>query len=349
MSFENALKNSTDSNSINTYLKFLADKSIKTDNYNADLSERLQLLSDEKSKMEKHNADLTEALRSNEDSYLKIEQAYWIISDELRLYKLAYLISLTPFSWSGNIEQDHFGDYVDLIFEDVINRFRWIPPGSFLMGSPTSEFGRDDDEIQHSVTLTEGFWMADTVCTQALWLAVMSSNPSVFSQNLENPVDSVSWGDVQIFLQRANNSDSGGVLRLPFEAEWEYACRAGTDTPFAFDAITPRSINYNGHHPYVDGVQGLYREETKSVKSLRANAWGLYQMHGNVWEWCQDWYDDYPSSSVSDPIGAESGTYHVLRGGSWFTPASLARSAQRHCDEETDERYSNYGFRLVLG
>ena len=106
--------------------------------------------------------------------------------------------------------------------------------------------------------------------------------------------------------------------RLPTEAEWEYACRAGTNTPFSFgDNITPEQVNYDGNYPYADGKKGLYREKTVPVKSLPANAWGLYEMHGNVWEWCQDWYGDYPAEPVTNPEGSQAGVERVVRGGSW--------------------------------
>ncbi|UJS24068.1 formylglycine-generating enzyme family protein [Thiothrix winogradskyi] len=310
MSIENFLSNSVDGKVVNNYLRLLADKTVN---------------------LERHNEDLTK------NSFSEIPH-----NSPSMQHKLL---------WRESVKKDQYGEYAELVLRGVSSRFRWIKPGSFLMGSPISEFGRNIDENQHDVTLTQGFWMADTACTQALWLAVMGSNPSNFSQNLQNPVDSVSWEDVQVFLQRANNSDLGGVLRLPSEAEWEYACRAGTDTPFAFGAnITPGEVNYDGNYPYANGIEGLYCAETRSVKSLRANAWGLYQMHGNVWEWCQDWYGGYPSFPVSNPKGAESGIYgvlRVLRGGSWYNVARHVRSANRRSNPP-DIRNSSIGFRLVL-
>jgi formylglycine-generating enzyme len=136
---------------------------------------------------------------------------------------------------------------------------------------------------------------------------------------------------------------------LPTEAQWEYACRAGTTTPFSFgENITPEQVNYEGNYPYARGETGLYRKKTVPVKSLPPNPWGLYEMHGNVWEWCSDWYGDYPAESVVDPDGPPSGTDRVLRGGSWINSGGLTRSADR-VRPESGNRNSRIGFRLSLG
>jgi hypothetical protein len=168
------------------------------------------------------------------------------------------------------------------------------------------------------VRLSRGFWLADTVCTQALWQAVTGANPSHFKDDARNPVESVSWDDVQAFLSELNRRVPGLQARLPSEAEWEYACRAGTTTPFSFgDNITPEQVNYDGNQPYAGGEKGLYRQKTVPAGSLPANPWGLYEMHGNVWEWCADWYGDYPNTPQVDPTGPQTGGSRVLRGGSW--------------------------------
>ncbi len=237
------------------------------------------------------------------------------------------------------------------------------------MGSPESEHARSDDERQHPVLLTRGFWLAETACTQALWTAVMGGNPSNFKGE-RRPVDNVSWDDVQGFIERLNaelaafagraSVRSEGVavegdrsarrtLRLPTEAEWEYACRAGTAGPFSFgDDITPEQANYDGNFPYRGSGKGLYRQETVDVASLPPNPWGLYEMHGNVWEWCRDWYGDYPSGLVTDPVGPDSGVRRVLRGGGWLDGAQLLRSAYRHRGAP-GSRLDGPGFRLALG
>jgi formylglycine-generating enzyme required for sulfatase activity len=156
--------------------------------------------------------------------------------------------------------------------------------GEFLMGSPQGEPGRFDDETQHSVIIEKDFWLSDTVCTQALWKAVMGNNPSNYKgDNL--PVDSVSWNDVHEFLKKLNELLPGYNFRLPSEEEWEYACRAGTTTAYNLgDKITPEQVNY-----YSDSSN----PGTVDVKKFPANKWGFYQMHGNVWEWCQNVYKHY--------------------------------------------------------
>ncbi|PPC89428.1 MAG: sulfatase-modifying factor protein [Methylobacter sp.] len=251
--------------------------------------------------------------------------------------------------WPGPFGWDEFGLYADLAIKKVNQRFRWIEPGTFLMGSPESEPEHDKDEIQHGVTLTQGYWLADTACSQALWQAVMGKNPAVFQEDPSNPVEHVSWNDTQAFIGELNKLFPGLQACLPTEAQWEYACRAGTTTPFSFgDNITPEKVNYNGEYPYADGEKGLNREKTVPVKSLPPNAWGFYEMHGNVWEWCRDWYGEYPTEAVLDPMGPSEGVSRVLRGGSWFSLGRHARSARR-IHLEPDLRSGIIGFRLALG
>ena len=163
-----------------------------------------------------------------------------------------------------------------------------------------------------------------------------------------SPVEQVSWDDIQKFLIELNKLPDLNA-RLPSEAEWEYACRAGTTTPFSFgDNITPEQVNYDGNNPYNNGEKGLYREKTVPVKSLPPNDWGLYEMHGNVYEWCNDWYGDYSSEAVINPTGAIEGASRVLRGGSWSRSARYARSAYRHHGTPVfRNRY--FGFRVALG
>jgi formylglycine-generating enzyme required for sulfatase activity len=217
----------------------------------------------------------------------------------------------------------------------------WIPPGTFTMGSPSNESSRDSDEgPQTRVTLTRGFWMGETEVTQAQWKAVMGSgnNPSHFKGDTL-PVEMVSWNDAMDFCRRLSER-SGRTVTLPTEAQWEYACRAGTTTRFSFGD----SDSSLGNYAWFTSNSG---SQTRPVRGKQPNAWGLYDMHGNVWEWCLDWFGAYPGGSVTDPTGASSGSYRVLRGGSWGYTARYCRSASRGGDGPTG-RFHNNGFRVVL-
>ncbi len=224
-----------------------------------------------------------------------------------------------------------------------------IPAGSFKMGSPYEEPLRDDDENQHDITLSS-FYMSKYEVTQAQWKAVMGAdnNPSHF-QGDNLPVEKVSYLDVLEFITKLNKMTQK-EYRLPTEAEWEYACRAGTTTPFSMgEDITTDQANYNGNYAYKNKT-GIYREKTTEVGTFAPNAWGLYDMHGNVWEWCSDWYDRsyYDiSAEATDPKGPDDGTERVIRGGSWKTTPQLLRSANRSSDKPVRKDY-DCGFRIVL-
>ncbi len=208
-------------------------------------------------------------------------------------------------------------------------KFVWIKPGNFTMGSPKEEKERFPEETQHKVTLTKGFYMGVYTVTQEQWQEVMGNNPSVFKGEKNLPVENVSWDDCQEFIKKLREKDKKSY-RLPSEAEWEYACRAGTTTPFHFgETISTDQANYYGDAVYGNGKKGVYRKKTTPVGSFPANAFGLYDMHGNVWEWCQDWYGEYPQKEVVDPQGPEKGKFRVLRGGSWYYYPLYCRSAFR--------------------
>ena len=223
--------------------------------------------------------------------------------------------------------------------EPVAQRMRWIPAGHFIMGSDQVEpgqLGRDTPE--HEVTITDGFWIFDTACTQALWTAVMGANPSLF-QSPRRPVENVSWHDAQKFIRRINNRLPGLDLSLPNEAQWEYACRAGTRTTYSFgQAIPPGRAHFGG-------LLSL----TASCASLPANSWGLYEMHGNVWEWCEDGPRSYSVHPIADPLGpTDEHSHRVIRGGDWASEARAIRSANR---ESNHPSYRDWGigFRCVRG
>jgi len=227
-------------------------------------------------------------------------------------------------------------------------KFVQIPAGTFMMGSPPDEPERENGEEQHKVTITKSFYLQTTQVTQGQWKKVMRKNPSAFKDcGDECPVDRVSWDDVQNFIKRLNEREDTDKYRLPTEAEWEYACRAGTTTAFhTGDRISTDQANYDGNYPMPGSPEGEYRERPVKVGTFPPNAWGLYDMHGNVWEWCQDWYGDYPKGDVRDPEGPSTGEYRVLRGGSWDDYAWYARSAYR-LRYYPGFRYDFIGFRVA--
>ena len=218
---------------------------------------------------------------------------------------------------------------------------RWIPSGRFTMGSPSSEPDRDSYEEQHEVVLTRGFFLAETECTQAQWLAIMESNKSIFGGS-DRPVECVSWDDAVEYCRKLTVKQRGeGFLpegwewRLPTESEWEYAARGGETGP---------------RHGQLDTIAWYYGNsggQTHPVKQKAANAWGLHDMMGNVWEWCSDWRGDDLTESVIDPKGPSSGSFRMIRGGSWYVDANSTRSAFRD-GRDSGERYASLGFRPAL-
>ncbi len=228
----------------------------------------------------------------------------------------------------------------------------FIPAGVFTFGSPSNEVDRSSDEgPQTTVTISQGFWIASHPVTQQEYQSVMTNNPSCFSGDLSRPVEQVSWLDASNYCRLRTQFElaSGQIparyqYRLPTEAEWEYACRAGTTNRFYY-GDDPGYANLASHAWYLDNSAST----THPVGLKPANPWGLYDMSGNVWEWCQDWYAPYhPGGSVTDPQGPPTGVTRVLRGGSWFDFGWSCRSACRIGDDPTADYYSNYGFRVVL-
>jgi formylglycine-generating enzyme required for sulfatase activity len=223
--------------------------------------------------------------------------------------------------------------------------FSFIPPGPFLMGSPPGEEGRYGNERLHRVALARGFWLGACPVTQAQWGAVLGGNPSGFKGDAL-PVESVSWDDCQQFCQRLGER-TGKRFRLPTEAEWEYACRAGTTTPFHFgETLSTGQANYDGNYTYGKGQKGVYRERTTQPGSVPPNAWGLFDMHGNVFEWCSGRYGGCRSAGVGGPP-AGGGTRRVMRGGSWFDRPERCRSAYRYA-VEPGRHDDGVGCRVVL-
>ena len=255
---------------------------------------------------------------------------------------------------------------------EVVNsigmRLALIPPGRFRMGSPAEEQGRQVDEgPMHQVELTRPFYLGVFLVTQAQYARVMGSNPSFFSatgggwsevEGLDTsdfPVEQVSWEEACRFLDRLSARPEEAVrgrhYRLPSEAEWEYSCRGGASstTPFhCGNSLSSAQANFDGNHPYGEGPLGPYLGRTCPVGSYRPNALGLYDMHGNVWEWCADWYaeDYYKTSPRCDPPGPSEGSKRVIRGGNWFLDGWNCRSAYLY-RRLIDDRIQYAGFRAA--
>lgn len=255
--------------------------------------------------------------------------------------------------WADECGIDEYGIYADFSIKNIKQRMRWVWPGEFEMGSPDKgEVYQPDgdperfvDEKQHSVIISRGFWIADTTCTQELWNTVMA-RPSPHLNDKLLPIVEVNWKDCDEFCTKINRMKNGLNLRMPTEAEWEYACRAGSKTPFSFGVnITSDQVNCHFRTPYKDLVT-VNRDKAVKVKSFPCNSWGLYEMHGNVWEWCHDWYnEDYPTDTV-DPKFLEEDSYRILRGGSWYFETKDSRSASRY-SLRPNNRKDYVGFRFT--
>ena len=236
-----------------------------------------------------------------------------------------------------------------------------IPKGKFMMGSPPDEKGSEDNERRHEVTISRDYHLGMHEVTQAQYKKIMGKNPSKFQgdavaerhpetnrvvkevDSANHPVEEVSWEDAVEFCQRLSalpeEKKAGRVYRLPTEAEWEYACRAGSQTAYSFGSDEKSLVNFGWYDSNSKGM-------THAVGLKKANAWGLYDMHGNVFEWCADWYGEFPKGSATDPRGPEDGSNRVARGGSWDLGAVLCRSALRGYGPSLRRNY--LGFRVAL-
>ena len=246
-----------------------------------------------------------------------------------------------------------------------ITNMVWLVPGSFAMGSSTNEALRSPDETQYTAVLTQGFYIGKFLVTQSDYQTLMATNPSYYNSangypgSLSRPVEQVAWTDASNYcavLTRqetlAGRIPSNWSYRLPTETEWEYACRAGTTTAFYLgNDLSSGMANFNGQYEYdstqgtITNATGIFLNETTPVGSYTTNSWGLYDMCGNVSEWCQDWYGNYPSGMATNPQGPATGVYHVVRGGSYNYEGAYCRSAQR------GYAFGNFkylGFRVIL-
>ena len=278
-----------------------------------------------------------------------------------------------PPDWASGWGEDRYGVFVELTLGVATQRMRWIGPGRFRMGSPEEEPGRYgkseyNEGPQHEVRISEGFWLFDTPVTQALWEAVMGGNPSRFADR-KRPVEQVSWDEASEFLQKINSRIPGLELVLPTEAQWEYACRAGTETA---TYVGPIDILGDNNAPILDAIawyggnsgvgfelESGYdssdwpgkqydhsRAGTHPVGQKLPNGWGLYDMLGNVWEWCADNLRSYGADPVSDPVGSLDSAQRALRGGSWGNDARNVRAAYRYACVR-DDRDISFGFRCA--
>jgi len=286
--------------------------------------------------------------------------------------------------WASHVGTDQYGIYAILTIYDKKQLFRQIPAGTFIMGCDDAESDaawvnrkRTFTDAphgsclspQHIVKLTSPFWIADTPCTQEFWHEVMGSNPSKFNDDLRKPVEQVSWEDCKNMLSSLNRLRPGLKARFPTEAEWEYSCRAGTTTATyngdiayigarnapALDAIAWYSGNSGlpGRAMAIDSTGWSEKQYdhkracTQLPRGKLPNMWGLYDMIGHVWEWCADWLGPIMKITVSDPLGPESGTYRVNRGGSFASIPSFCRSAARSGDKP-DSKGLSQGFRICI-
>ena len=274
-----------------------------------------------------------------------------------------------PPSWASVFGRDRYGVFAGFEVGGIEVRLRWIPGGVFVMGSPESEVGRSSGESQHEVELG-GYWLGEDAVTQDVWESVMGANPSRFV-SARRPVERVSFEDCARFLETLNAQRPGLGVRLPTEAEWEFGCRAGDeratyagDLDLLGDCNAPvlDRIAWYGGNSGVDFELSNGRDSsgwpekqyphdragTREVGQKRANGFGLHDMLGNVWEWCEDWYGAYPSGRVVDPSGPEGGSVRVVRGGSWRNYARYVRAASRSTFAP-DYRDYFLGFRLARG
>ena len=271
-----------------------------------------------------------------------------------------------PPSWANaGFGQDAYGTWADFSYGGIVQRCRWIPAGTFLLGSPDDEAERFSEEgPQQQISFAKGFWLMDTALTQGLYGTVMGKNPSLFKGD-DLPVETISWDEAQAFARRVNSEAPNFQLRLPSEAEWEYACRAGSTTPFEPNVaqtfagwnITSDEANYDGNDPYRDGQTGESRDKTVSVRGggFAPNAWGLWHMHGNVWECCEDvWrdsHDGYDLTGTARRPGSmdAAGERHcVVRGGNFASSGTNLRCANRGT-VVSGNRLGFIGARFALG
>jgi len=229
--------------------------------------------------------------------------------------------------------------------ENLGLQLNWIPAGTFVMGSPADEPERKSDEQQHTVTISRPFYLGAALVTAAEY-RIVTGGPPAHGREGELPAE-VTWSDAARFCN-ALSKNTGRNFRLPTEAEWEYACRAGTTTPFNTGAIiTTDQANFDGKFVYPGGQPGEYRRGPTPVRTFKPNAWGLFDTHGNAYQWCSDWYGPYPSGAVTDPQGPDAGNTRVIRGGKYGSGPRYIRSGARYSYNPNNSSVV-FGFRAVM-
>ncbi|MBK8455110.1 MAG: SUMF1/EgtB/PvdO family nonheme iron enzyme [Thiofilum sp.] len=262
-----------------------------------------------------------------------------------------------PYKHEPDWGEDQYGLWQALDVKGIRHVFRWIPAGTFMMGSPEDEKGRYKNEDYHQVTLTKGLWLGETPITQAQYQSLMGNNPSAHKQHIHAPVEKVSFRNIQLFIRQFNDYCKSITVRLPWEAEWERACRANTQTAFYFEGeLTLEKANYRGTWNDWRSSGGGAVPHTTPVKSYKPNSWGLYDMIGNVWEACADLYNDYLGiNSVIDPKylltsnKANKNPHYVVKGGPYWEVGRGLRSAKRWHHSSGGYGSQGIGFRLAIG
>ena len=262
-------------------------------------------------------------------------------------------VDLAAFTSVGGVSKGADGK-VAFNVPSVSMELLWCRPGTFQMGSPGTEDKREGDEVLHEVTLTRGFFLGRHEVTQSQWANIMPVNASR-NKGDALPIEGVSWEDCMEFCRKLTDLESkagripgGWAFQLPTESQWEYASRAGQTKPFAFgDTLTSQQANFDGSNPYGDVASGIKHGKATVVGSYKPNAWGFYDMHGNVWEWCRDYFCDYPKGPVRDPLGPGKRARRVMRGSGWLSSGSRVRSAERD-GMAPAKRDSTHGFRCSL-
>ena len=259
-----------------------------------------------------------------------------------------------PPVWAEVFGEDDFGIFAECSVKDVRFVWRWIMPGRFQMGcDPQDKHGFGDEKPQHEVMMSRGFWLGETPVTQAQWQAVMGTNPSQFKGD-KRPVESVTWHQCQDFAAQLNEHCPGLHAALPWESQWEYACRAGTQSAFNDGSACTEPVGDDLALRELGWFDKNSEGETQDARRKKPNAWGLYDMHGNVWEWCADAWDEKAYAKRADGAVdprvdlADERAFRVVRGGSWDARARGCRSACRDGDDPGDDWHSR-GLRLAAG